>query len=128
MVANRAAASIIESRGARQRRRHPRVSVCARLRLVAQDDNMRVAHLRGHILDLSAGGCAARVHAHLEPGLALRLELEIDGESMWIPGRVMWSRTRDGAWMVGVRFEHIAPEHQAVLLRYVNQQQSRRLY
>jgi c-di-GMP-binding flagellar brake protein YcgR len=102
--------------------------VCTRLRLVAQDDDMRIAQLRGHILDLSAGGCAARVHARLDVGMALRLELEIGEETMWIPGRVMWSKTKTGAWLVGVRFEHVAPDHQTTLLRYVNQQHSRRLY
>jgi c-di-GMP-binding flagellar brake protein YcgR len=115
-----------ENRGVRQRRRHPRVSLCTRFRLIA-GENTHIARLNGHVLDLSAGGCAARVHAHLEPGIAVRVELEIDGDPVWLPGRIMWTKTRANAWLVGVRFEHVAPAQAELLRTYVASQKGRRI-
>ena len=103
-----------------------RIAVCTRVQIIAED-NGRVSRLEGHILDVSAGGCAVRVHAHLERGLALRLQLEVGGVALRVPGRVMWSKIREGAYIVGVCFENLGHEQEAALRTYVAQQQRRRI-
>lgn len=105
-------------RGSRQRRRHPRVAVAGKVRLVA-DTPEGLVTLSGTLADLSLSGCAMRVYAPLEPGREARLELSIDGRQVWVSGTLVWTRTRDRAWVVGVRFEKLRPEKQSVLMRVI---------
>src|SRR5437868_4581617 len=77
-----------------QRRRHPRVSVAGKVRLLADTEHGLIT-LAGTVVDLSVGGCAIRVHNPLDVGREARLELELDGDSIWVPGRVMWKRGVD---------------------------------
>ena len=101
-----------------QRRRHPRVSVNGKVRLVADTPDGLVT-IAGNVIDLSVSGCAIRVHTSLEPQREARLELELDGERVWLPGQIVWTRTRDRAWIVGVAFERLVPEKQRLLVRLV---------
>ena len=123
MAWNRAAGAATQNRQSRQPRRHARVAVCNRVRLVASENRKAV-----HILDVSAGGCSARIHARLEAGLAVRVELVIDGDPTWFPGRVVWTKTTAGAFLIGVRFEHLDPTIAHNLREFVARQQSRRLF
>src|SRR4051794_10295016 len=94
-----------ESRNAsHQRRRHPRVSVAGKVRLVA-DSSQGLVILNGNVIDLSVSGCAIRVNSKLEPKCEARLELAVDRKSVWFPGRIVWTRTRDKAWIVGIQFD-----------------------
>ncbi len=101
-----------------QRRRHPRVSVNGKVRLVADTPDGLVT-LTGTVIDLSVSGCAIRVHASLDAQREARLELELDGERVWVPGQIVWTRTRDRAWIVGVEFERLVPAKQRLLVRLV---------
>ena len=101
-----------------QRRRHPRVAVNGRVRIVA-DTPDGVVTLTGKMVDLSVSGCAIRVYGNLEPNRAARLELEVDGQHVWAPGQIMWTRTRDKAWIVGVQFDRLVPEKQSLIVRLV---------
>jgi len=105
-----------------QRRRHPRVQVTGTTRLVA-DTPQGMVTLRGNVVDLSVSGCAIRVHAPLEKDHEARLEIAVDGEPVWLPGRIMWTRTRDQAWLVGVQFEKLVPHKQSLLIRLVAERQ-----
>ena len=40
-------------------------------------------------------------------------------DRVWVPGQIVWTRTRDRAWVVGVQFERLVPEKQALLIRLV---------
>jgi hypothetical protein len=64
-----------------------------------------------------------RVFAPLEQGHEVRLELALDGERVWLPGRIMWTRTREQAWIVGVQFEQLVPQKQSLLVRLVAERQ-----
>ena len=105
-----------------QRRRHARVHVNGKVRLVA-DTSDGLVTLAGHVVDLSISGCAIRVHAPLETDREARLELTLDGESVWVPGHVVWTRTADRAWMVGVRFDRLVPDKQSMIMRIVAERQ-----
>jgi hypothetical protein len=115
------------SQGARgrmfQRRRHPRVVVKGRVRLVA-DTPDGVVTLAGRIIDLSVSGCAIRVYAPLTPDREARLELEVGGERVWVPGQVVWTRIRERTWVVGVKFERLVPEKQSLIMRLVAERQN----
>jgi c-di-GMP-binding flagellar brake protein YcgR len=101
-----------------QRRRHARVTVNGSVRLVA-DTSAGVVTLKGSIIDLSVSGCAIRVYGRLEPRKEARLELQVGGERVWVPGQIVWSRTRERSWVVGVQFERLVPEKQSLITRLV---------
>ncbi len=101
-----------------QRRRHPRVSVAGKVRLVA-DSSEGLMTVSGNVIDLSVSGCAIRIFTKLEPKHETRLELELDGERFWVPGHVVWTRMRDSAWMVGIRFDQLVPAKQSLIMKLV---------
>jgi c-di-GMP-binding flagellar brake protein YcgR len=101
-----------------QRRRHARVTVNGSVRLVA-DTSSGIVTLKGTIIDLSVSGCAIRIYGRLEPNKEARLELQVGGDRVWVPGQVVWTRTRDRAWTVGIRFERLVPEKQSLITRLV---------
>jgi c-di-GMP-binding flagellar brake protein YcgR len=101
-----------------QRRRHARVAVAGKVRLVA-DSSQGLVILAGTVIDLSISDCAIRVQSRLEPQCEARLELEVDGKRVWLPGHIVRTRTRDKAWIVGIRFDHLVPEKQSHVTRVV---------
>ncbi|HEX5096611.1 MAG TPA: PilZ domain-containing protein [Acidimicrobiia bacterium] len=117
---------MIQGRSSGQRRAHVRVPVCTPMRLTAEE-NGRVTQLTGHVLDVSITGCAARVYAVLEPDMVVRLAFEMDGEPMQIRGRIMWSKTKGGGRLIGIRFEGVRTQQAVALQNYIAQQQGRRL-
>ena len=110
--------------GSEQKRRHPRVAVSGKVRLVADTPDGLVT-LSGQLVDLSVTGCAIRVYAPLEPRGEARLELTVDGRQVWVPGHIVWThtRTRERAWIAGVRFDRLVPEKQSLLIRLVADRQ-----
>jgi hypothetical protein len=106
-----------------QRRRHSRVNVKGRVRLVA-DTPEGVVTLTGRLVDLSISGCAIRVYAPLTPEREARLELEVGGERVWVPGQIVWTRIRERAWVVGVKFERLVPEKRSLIMRLVAERQN----
>jgi len=115
-----ATATTAAGRFLHQRRRHARVPVAGAVRLVA-DTSTGVVTLSGTIVDLSVSGCAIRVHAPLEPNREARLELALDRERFWVPGQLVWVKTRGNAWSVGVKFDRPVPAKQALLMRLVTE-------
>jgi hypothetical protein len=113
------------SRSLQQRRRHPRVCVAGKVRLVA-DTPEGLVTLTGNVIDLSVSGCAIRVHARLEPHGEARLELDVHGRRVWLPGHIVWTRTRERAWIAGVRFDRLVPDKQALLMKLVAERTSNR--
>jgi c-di-GMP-binding flagellar brake protein YcgR len=112
-------AHVIDTPQARmQPRRHPRVSVSGKVRVVA-DTREGLVTLAGSLIDVSVTGCAIRVHARLVPSGAARVELDVDGQRVWLPGHIVWTRTRERAWIAGVRFDRVVPEKQTLLARFV---------
>lgn len=109
-------------REAAQGRVRPRVAVNGKVRLVA-DTPEGLVTLSGDLVDLSASGCAIRVHAPLEPRGEARLELTVDGRQVWVSGHVVWTRVRQRAWIAGVRFDRLVPEKQSLLIRVVADRQ-----
>ena len=105
-----------------QRRRHPRVTVNGKVRMVA-DTPQGLVTLAGNVIDLSVSGCAIRVYTNLEPEREARLELELGGERVWVPGQIVWTRTRERAWIVGIEFERLVPDKQRLLVRLVAERQ-----
>lgn len=78
----------------------------------------------GNVIDLSVSGCAIRVYTKLEPKREARLELELDGKRVWVPGQIVWTRMRENAWMVGVRFDNLVPAKQSHIMKLVAQRQN----
>jgi hypothetical protein len=78
-----------------------------------------VVTLQGKMIDLSVSGCAIRVYGNLAPNREARLEVELDGQCIWVPCQIVWTRTRDRAWTVGVKFDRLVPEKQSVIMRLV---------
>jgi c-di-GMP-binding flagellar brake protein YcgR len=107
-----------------QRRRHARVPVKGTTRLFA-DTSGGMVTLSGQVVDLSVSGCAIKVHAQLEPDYEARLELSLDGERVWVPGHIVWVRTREKGWMVGVRFDRLVPAKADLIHRLVAERQRR---
>jgi c-di-GMP-binding flagellar brake protein YcgR len=114
--------AVTVGRAFQQRRRHPRVAVAGRVRLVA-DTSQGLVTLSGNVIDLSVSGCAIRVYTRLEAQHEARLELALDGERVWVPGQIMWTRTHDRAWTVGVRFDRLVPDKQSLIMRLVAERQ-----
>jgi len=75
--------------------------------------------LSGNVIDLSISGCAIRVYTRLEPEHEARLELALDGERVWVPGHIMWTRSHERAWTVGIRFDQLVPAKQSLITRLV---------
>jgi hypothetical protein len=98
------------------RRRHPRVSVAGNV-LVVSDMPEGIVTVTGTLVDASVSGCAIRVYARLDAHREVRIRLDRQGEQVWVPGRIIWTRTRERCWIAGVRFERLTPEKQAFLLR-----------
>lgn len=101
-----------------QRRRHPRVRVAGQVRLVADSVNGLVT-VTGTVIDLSVSGCAIRVHTPLEKNREARIELAVDGERIWVPGEVVWTRIKERAWIVGIRFDRLVPTKQSLITKLV---------
>jgi c-di-GMP-binding flagellar brake protein YcgR len=101
-----------------QQRRHPRVSVNGKLRMVADTPDGLVT-LTGTLVDLSVGGCAVRVFTSLDTQREARLELELNRERIWVPGQIVWTRMSERSWVVGVEFDRLVPAKQRLLIRLV---------
>jgi hypothetical protein len=98
------------------------VNVAGRVRLVADGSNGLVV-VAGNVIDLSVSGCAIRVHTQLEANREARLEVELDGKRIWLPGRIVWTRTREHAWVVGIRFDQLVAEKRSHVMKLVARRQ-----
>ena len=103
----------------RPRRRHERIRLGGSVRLMLDtSDGLRTAC--GQIVDLSVGGCAIRVHRIIDTDLAGRVQVDVAGNSMWLPVITRWVRADSRGWTVGCEFDRLTPEKHrliSVLLR-----------
>ena len=102
-----------------QRRRHFRVSLCGPVQIRAQTRDGSVNYY-GHVLDVSAGGCAVQLGVRLEEDTPVALDLELRGCRMRVMGRVRNVRTGRRGWRMGIEFTTISPARTATLSSLVN--------
>ncbi|MGQ0825991.1 MAG: PilZ domain-containing protein [Actinomycetota bacterium] len=102
-----------------QRRRFLRVPLCGPVQLVAETADGGFRYY-GHVLDVSAGGCALQLGVRLDDGTPVALDLELRGCRMRVLGHVKNVRTRPRGWRTGIEFDHLSPARQATLATLVN--------
>jgi hypothetical protein len=95
----------------RQRRRDERVPVAGQVRLWL-DGRAGTAAVKGHILDLSAGGCALLLPVRPDPGDLGRVQLSVGDRSLWLPIEIRWARADERGWVAGAAFDRPTPEKQ----------------
>ena len=105
-----------------QRRRHERVPVVGEVRLWL-DGWTGTAAIKGHILDLSAGGCSLLLRLRPDAGDLGRVQLSVDGRSVWLPIEIRWVRADEGGWVAGAAFDRPTPEKQDLIRALIRQRQ-----
>ena len=98
----------------RRRRKQDRIRLGGSIRLLL-DTPAGLATTTGQIIDLSAGGCAIRVHRKVDSGLVGRVHVEVAGRAMWLPVATRWVRSDAQGWMVGCEFDRPTPEKQLAI-------------
>jgi c-di-GMP-binding flagellar brake protein YcgR len=89
--------------GRPDRRRHERVQLSGKALLLV-DPRRGLIGAKGHLVDLSEGGCQLRFRRHVDADLAGRVRLELAGKSLWFPV-VTRHVVRDGdGWTVRCAF------------------------
>jgi hypothetical protein len=96
-----------------QRRRYERVPFIIEVRLWL--DGHTGAAVRGHMVDISAGGCALHLTARPDLGALGRVQVSVDGRSMWLPIEIRWVRPDARGWTAGASFDRPTPEKQALI-------------
>jgi PilZ domain len=69
----------------------------------------------GQIVDLSAGGCAIRVHRSIDCDLAGRVRIEIAGNATWLPVITRSVREDSRGWTVDCTFDRLTPDKARVI-------------
>jgi hypothetical protein len=97
-----------------ERRRHERVLLGGSALLLV-DPRHGLLGARGHLIDLSEGGCQLGFRHHVDPHLAGRVRLKLAGKALWFPvvTRQVVS-DRDG-WTVRCMFAGLATKKQDTL-------------
>ena len=103
-----------------QRRRHQRVPVAGHVRLWL-DGRAGTAAVKGHILDLSVGGCALLLTVRPDAGDRGRVQLSVDDRTLWLPIEIRWVRAGEGGWAIGAAFDRPTPEKQEFIYALVRQ-------
>jgi hypothetical protein len=95
----------------RPRRQQKRLRFGGPVRLfIDTSDGLIIAN--GHIIDLSEGGCALRVHRPIESNLVGRISLEVAGKALGLPVLTRWSHADSRGWTLGCQFDRPTPEKQ----------------
>jgi PilZ domain-containing protein len=94
------------------------VPYAGKVRLILETRNGLQA-LSGYVLDLSASGCALRLHAQVEPNLAGRIQISIGDREIWLPIVTRWARQDSRGWTVGAEFDRPTTEKQELVRRLV---------
>ena len=93
-------------------RRHERVPFIREVRLWLDGHTGAV---KAHMVDISAGGCALHIAMRPEAGTLGRVQVNVDGHSMWLPIEIRWVRAEGRGWMAGASFDRPTPEKQALI-------------
>jgi hypothetical protein len=96
------------------RRRHPRVRLGGSA-LLFVDPRQGLIGAKGHLVDLSEGGCRLTFRRHVDAHLAGRVRLSLPGKAMWFP--VLTRQVfRDGdGWTVRCTFGALTAKKQETL-------------
>jgi hypothetical protein len=98
----------------RSRRKYERIRVCGGVRLMVDGpDGLRTA--AGHLVDLSEGGCAIFTKSRIEPNVAGRVQVEIEGKQIWLPVVIRWVRCDTRGWNAGCVFDRPTDEKQRAI-------------
>jgi len=94
-----------------ERRRHPRVRLGGGA-LLFVDPRRGLIGAKGHLVDLSEGGCRLTFRRHVDANLAGRVRLSLPGKAMWFP--VLTRQVfRDGdGWTVRCTFGALTTKKQ----------------
>ena len=94
-----------------ERRRHPRVRLGGGA-LLFVDPRQGLIGAKGHLVDLSEGGCRLTFRRHVDANLAGRVRLSLPGKAMWFP--VLTRQVfRDGdGWTVRCTFGALTTKKQ----------------
>jgi hypothetical protein len=95
----------------RPRRKQKRIEFGGRVRLLIDTPNGLIT-TDGQIIDLSEGGCAIRIHRHVDANLPGRINVEVAGKALGLPVRTRWARADSHCWTVGCQFDRPTPEKQ----------------
>lgn len=98
----------------RPRRQKERIRLGGNIRLLI-DTPAGLVTTTGQIIDLSAGGCAIRVHRKVESNLVGRVHVEVAGKAMWLPVTTRWVRSESHGWTVGCEFDRPTSEKQLAI-------------
>ncbi|MGO9876797.1 MAG: PilZ domain-containing protein [Acidimicrobiia bacterium] len=98
----------------RNLRRHQRVRLGGGALLIV-DPRLGMVGAKGHLIDLSEGGCQLRVQCRLDAHLAGRVRLELAGKVLWFPVITRWVRRDSEGWTVGCAFDRVTTEKQETL-------------
>jgi c-di-GMP-binding flagellar brake protein YcgR len=101
-----------------QRRRYERVSFTREVRLWL-DGRVGSAAIKGHMLDVSAGGCALHLATRPSAGDLGRVQVNVDGRSVWLPIEIRWVRADLKGWTAGAAFDRPTPEKQTIILELI---------
>ena len=92
-----------------ERRRHGRVQLGGRALLIV-DPRRGLIGTRGHLIDLSEGGCQLSFRRHVDAHLAGRVRLELAGKALWFPVLTRQVVPDGGDWTVRCTFDRLTPE------------------
>ena len=70
---------------------------------------------RGHLVDLSEGGCRLSFRRHVEAQLAARVRLELAGKALWFPVTTRYVVSEADRWIVGCAFGRLTTKQQNAL-------------
>jgi hypothetical protein len=70
---------------------------------------------RGHLVDLSEGGCRLAFRRHVEAQLAARVRLELAGRALWFPVTTRYVVSEADRWIVGCAFGRLTTKQQDAL-------------
>ncbi|MBI2761895.1 MAG: PilZ domain-containing protein [Chloroflexi bacterium] len=101
------------------RRRQRRVDIRGLLARVSMFTRTGALSLKVRVVDLSVGGACLASHRAVARGQRVTVHLPPSAReaALDVAGNVVWSRPRQGAWLVGVEFEHVAEQQRDVLRR-----------
>jgi hypothetical protein len=100
------------TRAGPSRRRQRRVDIRGLTTRVSMVTRTGALSLKLRVVDLSVGGACLASHRAVARGQRVTLHLPASSReaALDVSGNVVWSRPRQGAWLVGVAFEQIAEE------------------
>jgi hypothetical protein len=98
----------------RSRRKYERIRVAGCVRMMVDGpDGLRMAS--GRLIDLSEGGCAISTQIRLDEHVAGRIQVEVDGQQVWLPVVTRWVRCDAHGWTAGCAFDRPTEDKQRAI-------------